>query len=160
MDLIAYPPEARVWIFQANDPVDEEFLPEIHDRIGEFTKVWTSHQKQLRATGSILHNRFIVLVVDQSMAGTSGCSIDKAMHFVQSLGHLYETDFLDRHYYTFVDNDQLRTVHSNELRSLYEVGEIDDDTPVYDNLVSTKEDFLEKWVVPLKDSWIKRVVFK
>lgn len=160
MDLISFPDQSRVWIFQANQQVPDDKLSEIHERVMDFVKMWTSHQAQLQATGSILHNRFIVLVVDQTMVGASGCSIDKAMHFVQSLGHHYDTDFMDRHYYTYVQNDHLHTVHADELRRLYSESIINDETLIYNNLVDTKKAFVEEWVTPIGRSWVKRVVLK
>ena len=137
MDLISFPDESRVWVFQANAPIPDEALNEAHFIISEFAKAWTSHQIDLRSTGSILHNRFVVLVVDETKAGASGCSIDTAMRFVQDLGRKYIVDF---------------------LRDLYVKGEIDDSTLIYDNLVNNKSDFLSKWVVPLGDSWLRRMV--
>lgn len=160
MDLIAFPDTARVWIFQADNLIADEKLAEVHDRVMDFAERWTSHQRALTATGSILHNRFVVLVVDESRAGASGCSIDKAMHFIQSLGHHYGVDFLNRHHYTYYDGLDLHTVPASQLKFLYENGDIDDETKVYDNMVNNKYDFLKKWVVPLGDSWIKRVVLK
>lgn len=160
MDLISFPGASRVWVFQANKPLPDTVLTEVHYRVMDFSEYWTSHQKQLKATGSILHNRFVVLVVDQTQAGASGCSIDKAMHFVQSLGHHYQTDFLNRHYYTYVQNNHLFTVHADELRRLYQQSIIDDETLVYDNLVNNKDDFIKSWTKPIGESWIKRVVLK
>ena len=53
---------------------------------------------------------------------------------------------------------RLFTVSREELRDLYDKGEIDDSTLIYDNLVNNKSDFLGRWVVPLGDSWLKRMV--
>lgn len=158
MDLISFPDESRVWVFQANEPIPDEALNEAHFIISEFAKAWTSHQIDLRSTGSILHNRFVVLVVDETKAGASGCSIDTAMRFVQDLGKKYHVDFLDRMKFTYVKDDTLYTVSRDELRDLYDKGVINDSTLIYDNLVNNKSDFLSKWVVPLGDSWLRRMV--
>ena len=158
MDLISFPDESRVWIFQSNRVIPDAKLNEAHHLISRFAKEWTSHQRDLKSTGSILHNRFVVLVVDETQKDASGCSIDSAMRFIQDLGKHYDVDFLDRMRFTYIKDDTLYTVPKSEMSDLYATGLIDGDTLVYDNLVSNKKDFLDKWVVPLSNSWIKRLI--
>jgi hypothetical protein len=158
MDLIAFPDNSRVWIFQGNRPVPDHLLSRVHKSIQDFTASWTSHQNELAATGSILHHRFIVLVVDEARAGVSGCSIDKAVHFVQGLGHHLSIDFFDRHAYSYIQDDEVFTVTAEKLNELYSKEEIGDNTLVFDNLVNNKKDFQDNWLKPIGSSWIKRVV--
>ena len=160
MDLISFPDSARVWVFQADREVPEEMIGETQRRIEDFVRGWTSHNRDLRSTGGILHNRFVVLVVDERTAGASGCSIDKAMHFVQALGKHLNVDFLDRNRYTILEGRELKTVPASELRRMYKDGHIDGSTRVYDNLVNNKADFINKWVVPIGESWVKRIVLR
>ena len=157
-DLIAFPDDARVWIYQGNKAIPDEELSGLHHRILEFAENWSSHQVPLSATGTILHNRFIVLVVDESKAGVSGCSMDKATHFVQAIGYKYGVDFFDRNRYTYLEGEELHHVTADDLKSLYDQGRISDDTLIYDNLVNNKRAFIDGWVKPIGESWIKRVV--
>jgi hypothetical protein len=160
MDLISFPDNARVWVFQANQPIADDLIAETQQRVSEFVENWTSHNRDLKSTGGILHNRFVVLVVDENRAGASGCSIDKAMHFVQALGRHLNVDFLDRNRYTIIDKDELKTVSAAELQQMHQAEQVSEATMVYDNLVSNKADFIKKWVVPIGESWVKRVVFR
>jgi len=77
------PDTTRVWIYQAQTPFTENKIAEIRQHISNFTTSWVSHNNQLRAFGDIYHNQFIVLMVDESLAGASGCSIDKSVHFIK-----------------------------------------------------------------------------
>ena len=158
MDLISFPDAARIWIFQADGLIPDNKLNEAHRLISDFAKAWTSHQADLKSTGSILHNRFVVLVVDETQKDASGCSIDSAMRFIQQLGQHYHVDFLDRMRFTYIDQDILHTVTKDEMTQLYQEGAINDETLVFDNLVNNKKDFLDRWVVPLGSSWLKRLV--
>jgi len=158
LDLISFPDSARVWVHQADALIPDEQLAEVHNHVMNFAKSWVSHNKDLAATGSILHNRFVVLVVDETKVGASGCSIDKSTHFLQALGHTYSVDFFNRHVYTYIKDDELHTVSQDELKKLYDDGSLDDETLIFDNLVNSKEIFLDRWVVPIGKSWIKRVV--
>ena len=82
---MAFPDESRVWIYQADRPFEEDDIQKINDEIDRFCEQWTSHNRDLRALGGVMHDQFIVLVVDETQASTSGCSIDKSVAFVKSL---------------------------------------------------------------------------
>jgi hypothetical protein len=45
---------------------------------------WTAHGANLKAYGEVRHHRFIVMIVDETAAGASGCSIDKSIHFIRN----------------------------------------------------------------------------
>lgn len=160
MDLISFPESSRVWIFQGDKKVPDDKVNAVFYRIQEFVQSWTSHQQALTATGSILHQRFIVFVVDEAKAGVSGCGIDKAVHFVQGLGHQLGIDFFDRNRYSYLEGDEVLHASAADFARRYEEGEISDHTLVFDNLVQNKGDFIQSWVKPLGDTWIKRVVLR
>ena len=157
-DLLAFPNASRVWIFQADKPFRKEELEEANEYVQRFVKDWTSHNNLLKATGGILHDHFVVLVVDETRAGASGCSIDKSVHFIQSLEQHYSKSLFDRMTFAYLKDEEIHLVHKNELRALYDSGEIDDQTLFFDNLVKDKGTFLANWVVPLKQSWHYRML--
>ena len=156
--LIAFPDNSRVWIYQADKPIDEAYVPGINARIAEFTRQWVSHNDKLRATGGLFHNRFVVLVVDDAKVGPSGCSIDSSVRFIRALGDSLGTDFFDRMHFAYIEGDTVNSVHKDRLAELYASGQITDDTLVFDNLVNTVEKFSAAWTKRLGDSWMKRFV--
>jgi len=160
LELISFPDTARIWIFQGDKKVPDDKVNAVHYRIQEFTEAWTSHQNALTANGGILHQRFIIFVVDESKAGASGCSIDKAVHFVQSLGHHLQIDFFNRNRYSYIIDDDVYNVSPQEMKDLFNNGDITDETFVFDNLVNNKSDFINKWTTPFGDSWVKKVVLR
>lgn len=157
-DLLAFPDSSRVWIYQADHalPVDE--IGSINENIDAFSKEWTSHNRQLRATGGLLHDTFVILVADESAAGASGCSIDASVRYVTSLGEKYGVGFFDRLTFAFLDGEKIRHIHRDRLSEAFKKGEITDDTLFFDNLVRDKAEFIARWVTPLGTSWIKRFV--
>jgi hypothetical protein len=44
----------------------------------------------------------------------------------------------------------------DEFKALIKQGKVTENTLVYNNLVSVKQDLATKWEVPLKNSWHKR----
>ena len=97
-------------------------------------------------------------MVDESLAGASGCSIDKSVHFIKQIEQHYGVDLFDRMTFTYKDGETVKSAPRMEFAELYKMGKINDATLVFDNLVKTKGDFTSNWVKPLGESWHKRMV--
>ncbi len=152
------PDTTRVWIYQAQQALPADKIAEIRQHIANFTTSWVSHNNQLRAFGDIHHQQFIVLMVDESLAGASGCSIDKSVRFIKQIEQHYGIDLFDRMTFTYKDGEVVKSAPRMEFAELYKTGKINDETLVFDNLVKTKGDFDANWVKPLGESWHKRMV--
>jgi hypothetical protein len=154
----ALPDSTRVWIYQSNRPFTKEEGQEIEQIAQQFAVRWVSHSQQLQAFASLLHDRFLVLMVDESQAGASGCSIDSSVAFVKSLQAKYEVDFFDRMRFSFKDGDQVQTLSRTEFTAWYESGKINDSTLVFDTLVKSKAELEQTFIKPLQESWHARMV--
>lgn len=156
-DLIALPDTSKVWIYQADKPLSDSITQKVKDELYDFSMSWSSHGKELDSYGHLFHYQFLVLVADGSNL-PSGCSIDSSVHFVEALGQKYGIDFFDRNTFAYMKDDEVHFVQSKDLPEFYKNNEITDDTLMFDNLVSTKEDFIQGWIKPLKESWHKRFI--
>jgi len=152
------PDNTRVWIYQSNRALTNDEVEAVQGSLNDFTTQWVSHNRQLRAYGDVLYQHFIVLMVDESNAGASGCSIDSSVHYVQDLQRQLGVDFFDRMVFAWKENEEVKIAQRDEFARLYKEGKINDDTLVFDNLVNTKSDFESQWVKPLKSSWHTRMV--
>jgi len=54
------------------------------------------------------------------------------------------------------ENEQIHTIPLSQLKDAVGRGEIKLENKVFDNLVSTRKDFIQRWTVPLGESWMKR----
>ncbi len=151
-------PTSRVWIYQSNIPFTKEEIPEINTQIRNFVTQWVSHNQALKSYGKLYHKRFIVLMVDESQAGASGCSIDKSVHFIKAMAVHHGVDFFDRMNFAYKLNNEIHSAHRDKFALLFQNGEINDETLVFNNLVKDKEEFEKGWIVQLKDSWHSRMV--
>lgn len=68
---------SRVWIYQSDRKLTDPEVGKIQQELDDFTIGWTAHNNQLKARAEIRYNRFLILIVDESQAGASGCSIDR-----------------------------------------------------------------------------------
>lgn len=148
---------SRVWVYQSSRPFEEKDIPGLKAKIDAFARSWVSHNRQLRAAGDVLHHRFIVLIVDESQADASGCSIDKSVYFLKQLQGEYEVDLFDRMVFSYLEGEEVVTVPRDIFAQRYQGGQINDETLVFDTLVNTLGDFQHSWVKPLGQSWHRRM---
>ncbi len=127
---------------------------EIEIAVNHFAKAWTAHGSNLKASGEVRFNRFIILMVDESHAGASGCSIDKSVHFIKSLEQQFDVEFFNRLLFAWKERDEIHVSTLSAFPALYNNHEITDETIVFDNNVTTKKQFDERWLVILRDSWM------
>lgn len=156
--LAELPATTRVWVYQAHEPFVPSDVPQIEEELSAFADRWISHNQALRASAVVLFNRFVILAVDESMAGASGCSIDSSVHFLQQLGTKYERDLFDRMRFSFEHDGTVKTVGRDAFEQLYADGEIKDDTPVFDPLVKNLGELTSSFKKPLSSSWHARFV--
>lgn len=152
-ELIALENESKVWIYQADRDFTYDELDRFRPEIFKFVDQWTSHHQSVSGYGNIFHKRFLALFVDESLAQTSGCSIDSSVSFVKSVGAALNIDFFDRLNFTYLEEDEVKSIKNVDLSDALKNNEIGESTLFFDNLVKNKGDFLKSWLKPLKDSW-------
>lgn len=147
---------SRAWIYQSSQPFNN--TEAIKKEIQQFTESWTAHNQKLRASGDLLYNRFVVLLVDEaSAAQASGCSIDSSVHFVQSLEQKHRVNLFDRQQLAYMKENQIDTISLSELKKAAEQGILTEDTIVFNNMVSNKRELDSNWRVPVKKvDWLQR----
>lgn len=150
------PDDSRIWIYQTNRKFTDEETAEIETKTASFLKEWTTHGSDLQAGFEIKHNRFIVIGLNQSIASASGCSIDASVHFIQSLEKEYNVDLMDKMNVTFYSGDYIAHKPLSDFRKMAKSKSVSKNTIVFNNLVNTKEEYLENWEVPAKESWHNR----
>ena len=80
------PDESRVWLHLANRVLSDEELVGWAEAMEGFLSNWTAHGQGLRASWSLFGRRLLVVGLDESLAGATGCSIDQLMRLIQSEG--------------------------------------------------------------------------
>ncbi len=148
---------SRIWIYQSNRELAAAEVAKLQNILDDFTIGWTAHNNQLKAKAEVRYSRFIVLVVDESQAGASGCSIDKSVNLMKALEQEFNINLFDRFNIAYRDGDTIKSVGRFEFEDLIKQGAVNADTIVYNNLVATLADLDTKWEVPFKDSWHKQV---
>ena len=144
---------SRVWIYQSDRKLTDEQTAQIQQHLDAFTTQWTAHNNQLNAKAEVRYNRFLVLIVDETQAGASGCSIDKSVHFMQQIEQKFGINLFDRFNLAYREGAEVLSLPRNGFEEKLKQGEINSNTIVFNNLVQNVKELETKWEVPFKDSW-------
>lgn len=151
----------RIWIYQANRFFTAPEREQALQILQEFVQDWTAHGNKLAGTADIVHNLFIVLQVDESMANVTGCSIDKSVHLLKRIEHELNISLFDRLLVAYRDKDGgVQLVSRDVFQALVTEGVVTDDTPVFNNLITDGEDFPNNWEVSFAQCWHAQVFKK
>lgn len=153
-----FAPESRVWIYTTHRPLNQEEAEATQASLNAFTRQWTAHNHALQAKAEVFQNQFVILMVDETGAGASGCSIDKSVHFLEALGRELDVDFFERMRFAWTENGAMRFANRNEFAAEVGNGQISATTQMVNTLVQTKKELAEKWLIPFEKSWHRRLV--
>lgn len=149
------PDYARVWVYQANKNLTEVEVNYIQQNLENQVNQWAAHGAALVGSVQVLHNRFVIVAVDEMHNQASGCSIDASTRWLKDLGAEMNIDFFDRSI-AFVNNDQIQTVEMLKIKSLVAEEILTPDTLIFNNLVPNIGEFKNAWQISAANSWMKR----
>lgn len=147
---------ARVWIYQANRSFTEEEIVEIKEKAEDFITQWTVHGENLKASYELRYKRFLIFALDQEFNVPSGCSIDASVRFIQQLENEYNVDLLDKMNVSYRQGDYIAYKPLSDFKKMAKQRAVSQNTIVFNNLVTNKEEYQNYWEVPARDSWHAR----
>jgi alkanesulfonate monooxygenase SsuD/methylene tetrahydromethanopterin reductase-like flavin-dependent oxidoreductase (luciferase family) len=150
------PPYARTWVYKPARDLGQAEQKLVRERGAAFTAGWAAHGSSLDACVDVLHDRFVVIAVDEEQARASGCSIDKSVGFIKQLEHDLNLMLTDRMIVVYEDEGRVKSCRLQQLPDLLRDGVLTADTVVFDDLVSTVGDLRERFRLPLRATWLER----
>lgn len=148
--------EARVWIYPASRAFNLKECEKIIAKLNTFLTQWTAHGASLNAGVSIPYKRFIVIALDESQQGATGCSIDKSVKIIQEIEATYSVTLLDKMNVSFKQGEYITYKPLIDFKKMIKSKAVTKNTIVFNNLVVNKEEFLTQWEVPAHQSWHSR----
>ena len=128
---------------------------EIEELLKTFAKEWLSHGIPVKGAAYLFFGQFIILMADETATGVSGCSTDSSVRLVKDIESRYAVNMFDRTSLAFIVKDKIQLLPLAQLQYAASNGFIDGDTLYFNNLVQTKEELENKWIIPVKESWLK-----
>ncbi len=154
------PPHARVWVYQADRAFTTDEKALIDEKLTEMCENWNAHGTPLHCSYALPYNHFIVLAVDESKAGASGCSIDGSVRSLKEIQAATGIDFFNRRNLAFLVQQELMVMPQAEFKTRWADQTLTGETLTFNNLVATKADWETGWHVQVKDSWLVTLIPK
>jgi hypothetical protein len=145
---------ARVWIYQSSRAFIEKEEREINEQLYQFYTQWQSHGTPVKGWAKLLFRQFIVVLADENDFTVSGCSTDSSVRVVKSIERQYDVNFFDRMMLTFLVKGKAEMLPFTQVQYAIDKGYVNKDTLVFNNVVLTKKELMEKWLIPLSESWV------
>lgn len=146
--------DSRVWVYQSNRVFSLSEALDIEDKLNAFTANWLSHGTPVKGEAHLFFGQFIVLLADETATGVSGCSTDSSVRLIKEMEKQFSVNLFDRISLAFIVKDKIQLLPISQLTYGVENGFIQPETLYFNNLVQTKEELENSWIVPVKDSWL------
>lgn len=149
-----FPTDSRVWVYQSSRLFTLPEALEIEDRLQAFIASWNSHGAPVKGYANLFFGRFIILMADENATGVSGCSTDSSVRLVKGIEESFGVQMFDRQTLAFLRKDRVELLPLAQFRYAVENGFIGPDTLYFNNLVQTKVELENHWIIPVRESWL------
>jgi hypothetical protein len=146
---------SRVWIYQSSRLFTISEALQIEEMLHEFVGSWHSHGVAVKGYANLFYGQFIILMADETASGVSGCSTDSSVRLMKSIEQKFRVQLFDRLLLAFLIEGKVQLLPLSQLDFAEENKFISRDTIYFNNTVQTKKELEEKWLLPLKESWLK-----
>lgn len=148
--------DSRVWVYQSSRLFSLGEALQIEDLLNHFVENWKSHGTPVKGFGTLFFGQFIILMADERATGVSGCSTDSSVRLIKEIEQLYKVSMFDRQNLAFVIKEKIELLPLGQLQYAFDNGFIKADTVYINNLVQTKEELENNWLIPVKESWLAK----
>lgn len=145
---------SKVWIYQSSRLFTISEALQIEQILKDYATSWQSHGAPVKGYANLLFGQFIVLMADETSTTIGGCSMDTSIHMIKEIEQLYKVNMFDRQTLAFVVKDKIQLLPLSQINYGMENGFLNADSLYFNNLVPTKDELLNKWMIPIKESWL------
>jgi hypothetical protein len=154
----SFSPDSRVWIYQSSRLFSLSEALEIEQLLDGFIAGWLSHGVPVKGAGHLFFGQFIILMADEKATGVSGCSTDSSVRLIKEIENRFKVNMFDRTTLAFVVKDRIQLLPLSQLQYAVDNNFITPDTLYFNNMVQTKEELENKWLIPVKESWLNKKI--
>ncbi len=147
---------SRVWIYQSNRQFPGNEILQLEEMMTQFVADWKSHGAEVKGFANLLFNQFIVIMADESATGVSGCSTDSSVRMIKAIEQKFNVLLFERQTLAFIIKEKIELLSLSQIENAIEDNIINADTLYFNNIVQTKEELLNNWIIPVKKSWLAK----
>ncbi len=150
------PDSSRVWVFGSDKLLSEEGTKLLLAGVDAHLADWKAHGAPLTVGREWRDGRFLVVAVDQSTAGASGCSIDGLFRVLQQLERDAGASLVGGGRVFYRDSHAVvQSATRDEVAALAQSGVITKDTVVFDSTLTDLGTWRACFERRAKESWVK-----
>ncbi|KAA9037234.1 hypothetical protein FW778_17560 [Ginsengibacter hankyongi] len=146
--------QSRVWIYQNNRPFTKPEMLHIEEHLGNRILEWEFQGTSLQSHVSILFQQFIIVMVDQPATQNNSSYAGNLIGLIREIEEDCQVTLSNRQMLAFIIQDRIQLMPLTMVNDAIEKDLITSETLYFNNTVLTKEELLNNWIVPLKDSWL------
>jgi hypothetical protein len=155
------PDSSKIWIFAANRKLSSSETSELLAKLDEYLANWKAHGAPVQAAKELRYDQFVIIAANPDVTAPSGCSIDDMTRAIKSLGEKFKVDFFGALKVFYREGDDIIVTDRATFKSKSRAGEIDEETIVFDNSLTSLADFRAgKWELPAGESWHKSMLHR
>lgn len=150
------PEYSRVWVYQADQKFSESDEKVLRARMMSFCEGWNTHGNLMSTSFNIVENQILILAVDESNLGASGCSIDSSVRTLRELENTLNINLTDQGKISLKrSTGEMKVISALGVKSRVNSGEIDLQTEVINPMIRVKADLQNLWQ-PVRNSWLNK----
>jgi hypothetical protein len=150
------PDYSRVWIYQAERNLTDKELEIVGQRLLRFCEGWNTHGNGMPTSFAIFDGQIVVLAVDESGLGASGCSIDSSVRVLRELESILGVNLTDQGKVSIrTTQGAVKVFPALGMKSRVQDGELTLEEEVINPMIRTKADLQHLWQ-PIRNSWLNK----
>ena len=147
--------DSRVWIYQSSRLFTLSEALQIEDMLSDLVNNWKSHGTPVKGYANLFFGQFIILMADEAASGVSGCSIDSSVRIIQQIEQQFKLEMFNWQNLAFIVKDKVQVMPRQQFTYAIENGFITPQTLFFNNVVATKKELENNWLIPVSESWLK-----
>jgi hypothetical protein len=141
--------QSRIWIYQADRQLTDHEAKEILQKAKPLLETWSPHGVTLITSAEIRYNYFLILAVEATAFQLSCCTIDSAIHLLQTIEHDMKVNFLDRTKIVLQIENQFLLTPVKEIKAKLSQRLLSPNTKFFNNVITKKKDLETNWLIPI-----------
>ncbi|GEO23146.1 hypothetical protein [Cyclobacterium qasimii] len=150
------PKDSKIWIYQSDRPFDEQEKTWIISKLVAFCNQWNTHGAEMPSSFDLKYDQFIILSVDQSQMGASGCSIDSSVRVIREIEVKLNINLLDSGKVAYLEGENVKVAFLPEIKNHVVEGSLKSNSKMFNPSVNKIADLNDKWLIEAEKSWLKK----
>jgi len=150
--------EAKIWIYPSSRKFYQQEIERLQNQLQNFVENWKKEDKNFKGSYQLLHNRFIVFLVEKSICPLNFEDVNKQVQFILQLQNEYKVNLLDKMNVCFKQGNYIQYKDLKAFKKLLKNKAVSNKTIVFNHLINTKEELENYWEVPITESWYNQFI--